>query len=296
MKLIHSLLFAALALPGLAFSQAGSVSTVTLALSLTYTSPGAAKKDEEGKTVKVSEGGGPVYGNEWTAFKKNSLGNILSEEQRKEVLSKFGTYKYSNKEFLADMIRSGRLPGIGGREPAISGWSLIATQGIASPTGPGAFYVRHSSGVAVDVTSEMKWQDEAANWAAFNQTLQDAQNSVYDPKTAGFKESRTTTHTINLKSTASVSLFNDWIKAYGIYTAGTKLTRVSLKGEDGESQVNAVYIPTAAKLGSLSGYSILRVNLAGDMYYDSPTIVEGSIALGAGKVWPDMAGYLSPPD
>lgn len=104
----------------------GTISKVTIGLTISSTGPGTAAKDPEtGKPLKKgTEGAGLVSSNEWTITKNDEI-----QQEGSEYVTKIIVKKYSNKEFLLDLVDYGVIPDI-------TGWSVVKAQESITPEDP----------------------------------------------------------------------------------------------------------------------------------------------------------------
>lgn len=299
-----------LLLAGLLFSAAhttlaqvpGSVANVTFNFILSFSAPGTVQKDEEtGKPItgKDEEGvplGGPAYWNSWMIVKFDKNDDILSEESHEEYVSKIGTRKYANKEFLTDLYDAGLLPDDEDNS-GIAGWTVVQVTGTfndaeESYSGPDLFYAVHAkrglavllSGVVIDRDFEAR-SGYAENW-----------NYKRVNKVDYTKETDTTTLTDggNWKSVRRYVMDFDGVleagdysessyQFQGIYTNAEKLTKV--RTGDSENPEVPVYQCGPSKLDKISG--------AGEYYFadefEDREVIEGTLSTAAGKVFPDIS-------
>lgn len=280
----------------------GSVANVIFNLTLSYSKEGTVMKDETtGKPITGKDEfgdplGGPTFYNMWTITKTDKNEEVVSEDTYEEYVSKIGTRKYGNKEFLMDLVENGVLPEIG-NAPFIAGWTLVQVTGTFDDvdefyTGPELFYAVHAgqgvtillSGVVIDRDYDVN-SGYAENW-----------NYKYVNKVNYPKETDTTTMTDsgNWKSVrryvidfedmlewgdASVSL----AQFQGIYTSSEKQTKV--RTGDPENPEAIVFQCGPSKLDKISG--------AGAYYFtdefEEREVIEGTLSTAAGKVHPDIS-------
>lgn len=299
-----TLLLAALLLSTAASTLAqvpGSVANVIFNLTLSSSREGTVMKDEEtGKPITGKDEfgdplGGPTFYNMWTITKTNKDEDILSEETHEEYVSKIGTRKYGNKEFLTDLANAGILPE-DDNGPSIAGWSLVQVIGTLDDgedffTGPDFIYAVHAkrglvvllSGVVIDR------DDEARSGYAESWNYKRVNKLDYG------KDTDTTTVSENGKWKSVLRYVMDFEEmletgdysesAYqfqGIHTDAEKLTKV--RTGDPENPEAAVYQCGPSKLDKISGTGPYY----GDEGFDRE-VIEGTLSTAAGKVIPDIS-------
>ncbi len=273
----------------------GSVSTITVALTATYSAPALAAKDENGKIIPVADGGGPVYENSWSINKVNANDDPVSDEEVSEQGTKVITAKYSNKEILLDMLANEFLPGIGGKPATIAGWSIMQVNENAEPgaISLGNIIARHTSGETVEVPMSWAVVEEVA--AAVTVGAKSSSKTTYpsnpelEPKTTSSETYNSTFKTVgSLELIAGADLSGE-----GLLTGGSKLMFVLYK-EDGETFREPLYVPLAAKLSGILGSALISVEIGEET--EASAVIEGSISAAAGKVYADLEAYLSPPE
>lgn len=298
-----------LLLAGLIFSAAspalaqvpGSVANVVFNFSLSFSKEGTVMKDEEtGKPItgKDEEGfplGGPAYWNSWTIFKVDKNDDPISQESHEEYVSKVGTRKYGNKEFLTDLYDAGLLPD-DENGSGIGGWALVQVTGTfddeeESYSGPDLFYAVHAkrglvvllSGVVIDRDFEAR-SGFAENWNYKRVNKQDFGKET---------DTTTVTDSGNWKSVRRYVMdFGGLLEAgdyseseyqfQGIYNNAEKLTKV--RTGDPENPEVAVYQCGPSKLDKISGTGPYY----GEEEFDRE-VLEGTLSTAAGKVQPDIS-------
>lgn len=273
----------------------GSVSTITVALTATYSAPALAAKDENGKIIPVADGGGPVYENSWSINKVNANDDPVSDEEVSEQGTKVITAKYSNKEILLDMLANEFLPGIGGKPATIAGWSIMQVNENAEPgaISLGNIIARHTSGETVEVP--MSWSAGEESTFAVTVSAKSSSKTTY-PSNPELEPKMTSSETYNstFKTTGSFELIAGAdLSGQGLLTGGSKLTFVLYK-EDGETFREPLYVPLAAKLSGILGSALISVEIGEET--EASAVIEGSISAAAGKVYADLEAYLSPPE
>ncbi len=126
-------------LPVIAFAAAsslsavtpGSVATVTVALTATYTSPGLRVVDPDTKEVSMEY--------EKVTEKTNASGDVISETTTVKAVMK--TERYGNKEILTALLESDQLQG----DENIRGWTIVeafAANDESEDDGPSLYAVK----------------------------------------------------------------------------------------------------------------------------------------------------------
>ncbi len=96
-------------------AKPGSVSNVTLALSVTTEEPDTFMRDVDGRFVLDSDGKKiPFIDNRWQTYDAAQKTLVYNGELKSKLLKK----RYSNKQFLTDLISKGIIAG------PVQGWSL----------------------------------------------------------------------------------------------------------------------------------------------------------------------------
>lgn len=290
----------------------GSVANVTFNFTLSFSKEGTVMKSEEtGKAITGKDEfgdplGGPAFWNSWALPKRNKDAEVVSLERHEEYISKIGTRKYGNKEFLMDLDDAGLLPddetGSG-----IAGWTVVQVTGTflndEEEPHPGAdfFYAVHAKrNLSVLLTGEVISRDyRARNGAAENWNYKRVTKQDFVKTTS----STTMTDNGNLKSVHRYVMdFSDLLDAgddtgsayqfQGIHTNAMKLTKV--RTGDSEKPEAVVYQCGPGKLDKVSG--------TGPFYGENESdreVLEGSLSIAAGKVhaniserFPDAAQEL----
>lgn len=257
---------------------AGSVSNVTLSLTGSFTMPGTVQKDENGKVVK---GGPPVFINYWEIYKNGRL-----MEDVGEYVSKIQTAKYSNKEFLEDMVRLGVIS-------SISGWSIKMVQangaysdefGRSFPTvGNAKFYLgyKDSSYDPIPI-GQYLWTETFADALAMTNRLSTKYNASERP----ISSTHTYSHTIKQFAIFHIDISepapgpSESFYLSGILAGGGKVALSKDK--------TRVIVPAVTKLGGISGNYVYEDEQNEEYYYD---VVEGSITISAGVATADVSNY-----
>lgn len=298
---LHLLLLALIA--GQAAAQAplpGSVASVQFKLTLSFSRPGTVLRDPDtGRPLPARDEfgaplGGPAYSNEWLIL-TNRGGEPYSDEYHEEYVSKIGTRKYGNREFLSDLIQAGLLPQYG-NAPYLAGWSIVQ----ATPTfndefpytGESRFYaVHHTQGDIVDLNGVLfrGYPDTYSSGYAANVNYHYVERYLYATDTTAVTE----TDQSNWKSTRIYYIdfsgepfdesdyFVGFARMEGVFSSSERLT--SLGG--GLNRV-PVYAVGATKLTGISGQGPVY-----DEENDTRAVIEGSISTAAGRVQADV-GYF----
>lgn len=294
--LLAALVFSA-ASPTLA-QVPGSVANVSFSFTCSFKKEATVLKDEAtGKPItgKDESGfplGGPTFYNQWMIAKKNEQNETLSEEYHYEYVSRIGSYKYGNKEFLKDLADAGILPEAESG-PSIAGWSIVQVtvtfnDGEGPYTGPDLIYAVHAkrgegvllSGLVIDSDDQVR-SSYAENW---NYKLVNKTDFVKDTETT------TLTNSGNWKSVRRYVVDFDGVQEVGddsesdyqfqgIYTNAKKLTKV--RTGDSENPEVAVYQCGPSKLDKISG--------SGEETAGPREVIEGMLSTAAGKVSPDIS-------
>jgi len=123
----------------------GSVGNVNFALKLSYLQEGLPKKGHRGRLLTGMDAGS-TYRNGWSFFTERN-GVFLTESGIEEYGAKTGVSRYGNRQFLMDLLETGILPE---PEKGIGGWALVrvtATFDVdaqRSRTGKDWFYAVHA--------------------------------------------------------------------------------------------------------------------------------------------------------
>ncbi len=306
MKIIKPILALALACPMLVAAQnPASVGPATVALTISYSKPGLLAKDPEGKIIPADEGGMLVHENTWSVNKVKivkidgeSTDIPVSDEEITEKSTKLGTWKYSNKEILQDLLFMDLLPGIGENDPAIAGWTLIQVsdageEGFAST---GRFMARHSSKLAVDITGSIDLMMGEEGSSAVTVTGKSSIKTSYN--SAGEElpnqPKATESYSMTYKTPGSFSMSEGIYQGSGLLTGGHKLTLVSGKVEgDPETYTERLYVPTAMKLANIVGAGSVFIFTSEEDGEEVPAVIEGSMSVGAGKAYFDISTYIT---
>lgn len=298
---LHLLLFALIA--GQAAAQAplpGSVASVQFKLTLSFSRPGTVLKDPDtGRPLPAKDEfgaplGGPAYYNDWLILKNR--GDVpVSDEYHEEYVSKIGTRKYGNKEFLSDLIQAGILPQYG-NAPYLAGWSIVQ----ATPTfndefpytGESRFYAVHKTqGDIVDLNGVLfrGYPDTYSSGYAANVNYHYIERYQYATDTTTVTE----TDLSNWKSTRiyyidfsgepfdEFDFFVGYARMEGVFSSSERLTSLG-----GALNRVPVYAVGATKLTGISGQGPVY-----DEENDTRAVIEGSISTAAGRVQADV-GYF----
>jgi len=169
----------------------GSVAPVTLALVVSFENPGTFKRAADGKIIGSGSNRIPVFSNNWGGWEEYS--------------ATIPARKYSNREFLSDLVNRNVIPG------PITGWSLVRVM-ISSydyendvdynydnasfddyTFDPGSdypsvgFYVVKAGFAPVRVDSHLEIRDQAIIRSTRYLVNHDAENFSYRPFTPRFR-------------------------------------------------------------------------------------------------------------
>jgi hypothetical protein len=251
-------LFASLALGGSAFSiepgRWGTVSTLTVALTATSETPGTVLKDESGRIVLISDGGGPVSENTYSVSTLDRDGNETKRIDTHEIATKTMTYKFGNAEILRQLIIEGSLPAIGSSQPTIMGWSIVI---VSDETKVKTLYARHTSKVMVELSG--------IDLDTFNGVSPEAQartinykeviTTATNPLTGESTTSRLLTDTLTSKAfgKGSFTVGSDTFSVAGLYTETASKTVIKLETIAGEKVYTDIWVAGALKLDKITG-------------------------------------------
>lgn len=266
-------LAALLALAGPAFSQSnwGSTGAVTVALSLSITKEALKSKDETGKVIPISDGGGPTYEN---SFSVETLGGPANDRvtvravSTDEYGSEIFTAKWGNAEILKHLVEEGVLPQKGKKPPFIAGWSIIAIYDAEGS--PLSYVARHTDKTTIEIPMSITPGDPMAS--------EKSEKTVTTDNTPiNGNESSTTTHTFSEKykglGSASVHFSEGTLDVSGLLTGSIRMV-VKSEGR-GEDRVSTeVYVPGAVKLGNIVGASVFDDVVEGSISVEGATIVD----------------------
>jgi hypothetical protein len=298
------LLFAALLVSAASSTLAqvpGSVANVIFNFTLSFSKEGTVLKDEAtGKPIagKDESGfplGGPTFYNEWMIAKQNKQKETLSEEYHYEYVSRIGSYKYGNKEFLTDLADAGILPEAESG-PSIAGWSVVqvtATFGGGEDpfTGPDLIYAVHAKrGEVVLLTGVIIDRDQVRSGYAENWNYKSVNKIDFVKGT----DTTTVTNSGNWKAVRRYVMDFDGVlepgdiseSAYqfqGIYTNAEKLTKV--RTGDPENPEVTVYQCGPSKLDKISGSG----SSSSQGFFTEIEVLEGMLSTAAGKVFADIS-------
>lgn len=257
-------LIAALLAPAsvLALPSAGNIGSVTLALTLTLDEGGF--KDANGNPTT-----------------EKTVSSATTEAvHSKRVIRKA---KYSNKEFLADLIAKGTLSG------PVSSWSIKFVDSVDENFQ--GFFALNTSGAVVYLGGEISGESEAFSLTRKNGSATSAEGRATDAyysrdKSQGNLKSTTLEESWRATNTIAVTLrptieADDNLTAVGLYhTRGT----FSLKSFTADSSQSYTYRLFASSLADLVGDN--------EQPDDSP-ILQGSIRISALKETADIGAYVA---
>ena len=293
------LLFALIA--GQAAAQSplpGSVGSVQLKLTLNFSTPGTVLKDPEtGRPLPAKDSfgaplGGPTYYNDWFIMKNR--GDVpVSDEYHEEYISKIGTSRYGNKEFLSDLIQAGILPKYG-NAPYLAGWSIVQVTPTFYDdypyTGESRFYAVHQSqGDRIDLNDVIfrGYPDTYSSGYAANIKYHYSTRYQYSTATTTVTE----TDQSNWKSTRiyyidfsgdpfdGSGFFVGFARMEGVFSSSERLASI------GQSRM-PVYVVGATKLTGISGQGPVY-----DEENDTRSVIEGSISTAAGRLQADVSYF-----
>lgn len=281
-------------------SLPGSVGSVQFNLTLSFSRPGTVLKDPDtGRPLPARDAfgaplGGPAYFNDWLILKNRGT-EPYSDEYHEEYVSKIGTRRYGNKEFLTDLIQAGILPQYG-NAPYLAGWSIVQ----ATPTfldefpftGTSRFYAVHKTqGDIVDLNGVVfrGYPDTYSSGYAANVNYHYIERYLYATDTTTVTEADQS----NWKSTRiyyidfsgepfdESGIFVGYARMEGVFSSSERLTSLG----SGLNRV-PVYAVGATKLTGISGQGPVY-----DEENDTRAVIEGSISTAAGRVQADVSYF-----
>lgn len=272
----------------------GSVQTLTLNLIFSYTGPGTMERDEDGKIIKKDEfgdpAGGPAFENMWTITKEKN-DEIVSQETHDEFASKMVSKKYGNKEFLMDLVDIGFITPTEGNNP-IANWTIIlVTPSVPGPdglpeTGEPTFFAFHTKTLeAVDLTGILVTNEPFGAFAdteKFKRVVKDdfvKETTTETVSYSGLFKGVTTIEIVDPITLEPVA------QGQGIFTGSEKI-QILGKGEDAQF----VSVQGAAKIANISGIG----PIFDELFQFDPSVMEGSVSAGAGKLFPDIDPFFAP--
>ncbi len=281
-------------------SLPGSVGSVLFNLTLSFSLPGTVLKDPDtGKPLPAKDEfgaplGGPAYSNDWLILK--SRGDIpVSDEYHEEYVSKIGTRKYGNKEFLTDLIEAGILPQYG-NAPHLAGWSIVQVTPTFMDeypfTGESRFYAVHSAqGDIVDLNAVIfrGYPDTYSSGYAANVNYHYLERYQYATDTTAVTE----TDLSSWKSTRiyyidfsgepfdAEDVFVGYARMEGVFASSERLASLG-----GSLNRVPVYVVGATKLTGVSGQGPVF-----DEENDTRCVIEGMMGTAAGKLQADVSHY-----
>jgi hypothetical protein len=242
-----------MALPETASAQGMWVSSrpLVVALTISYTAPSLPLKDENGKVVPVAEGGGPTFENMFSVVTMNSNGDITKQVDTMEFGGKAVAVKHGNLEVLKELLAEGTLPGIGDKEPAIAGWSLVI---ISDPEGMegDTVYARHTTKVMVPLEGIGFGLDEEALAEASTYSSKYIVTTTTHPTTGEPIEKVTSTATGTSKG-LGFGMVPGTEGFSGHFTSSAGKTVVKTETIEGEKYVTNVHTPGPRKLDKIAG-------------------------------------------
>lgn len=304
LELMKSRLLLLVLLAGTATAQTvplpGSVGSVLFKLTLSFSRPGTLLRDPDtGKPLPARDAfgaplGGPAYSNEWLIL--NSRGDVpVSDEYHEEYVSKIGTRKYGNKEFLSDLIEAGILPQYG-NAPHLAGWSIVQVTPTFMDeypfTGESRFYAVHSAQsdiVELSAVIFRGYPDTYSSGYAANVNYHYLERYQYATDTTAVTE----TGLSSWKSTRIYyidfsgepfdveDVFVGHARMEGVFASSERLASLG-----GSLNRVPVYAVGATKLTSISGQGPVF-----DEESDTRCVIEGMMATAAGKLQADVSHY-----
>ena len=263
---------------GLAQTNWGSTGAVTVALTLTYSTEALQLKDENGKVLSIADGGGPTFQN---SFFKETTTLVDGEPfpvkmvSTDEFGSKFGSWKWGNKEIIEWLVEGAILPQIG-RAPYIAGWSILMTYDAeGNPMGAVARHTNKTM-MPIDIAFAVEFAASAISWKTVRT---DNMPPNGEPTST---ETRSHTESYKAKASATVAFeFGEPIEVVGLLTGGKKVTPKT-EGTGIDKMTTFVYTNSATKLDKVIGMS------------SNMELIEGSISVAPGVIV-DMDAFNEPP-
>jgi hypothetical protein len=263
--LVKALLLASLPFASQSFASEpviyhGSVSTVTLALTISTTVDGLIAKDDTGKAISPK-----------TTDDDQSY--TVGTTHTRELGTKIQVAKYSTKEFLQDLLNSGAL----GEETSIAGWTVQKVQtttgsGLGLAPGPVKFYLYKKVGNAAA-------QVIALNGKIALDLAAKVQADSIKAVTKG-EAAPVITYMGTLKQVGQLNIdingeVNKHFVLHGSYTGTQKLMFL------GSVEKTPIILSGAAKLNDLTGQ------------LSPETVVEGGFTIAPGKAVADLSAYAN---
>jgi hypothetical protein len=178
---IHFTVLVAL-LGGTAFTHAqsnwGTSATVTIALTVTYSNHGTVAKDETGRPL-TGESAAPAFSNEFQVATQNRDGDTTRTVATKEYLSRPKSFRWGNAQIISSLVAAEAIPQKG-REPYISGWSIIR---VSASDGAVSYYARHTDKTSValqDIGLDLVSSDAEGMLEAATVTEKSMTTTVFD--------------------------------------------------------------------------------------------------------------------
>jgi hypothetical protein len=292
MKALASSLIALLTLPSWVQAQSnwGTSANVFVNLSVSWTDPALAAKDDTGK-VLTGEDADTVFENSYSVDTTNSDGDTTKTVQTTEYGSKATVWKWSNKEILLALVGTVDEPGIlpqKGRAPFIAGWSIVR---VTDSDNAVTYYARHSDGTAVqldDIGLDLTLnEDSSVLFTAETTRTKDVTSTVYDLTGNGEdRETRSYSHSSTFKGPGTGNALLS-VDLPGVLTGSLKTVLITEPGDpDLGTDPTDTYldVPGATKLDKIVSY---------DEDAELPTLglVEGTISAPPATVR-DLDAYL----
>lgn len=280
----------------------GSVTNVTFALKLSYLREGVSKKDDRGRLLRGIDAG-PTFENQWTFFtERNNKGrDSLTQGGHYEYAAKTGVHRYGNRQFLRDLLETGVLPE---PEKGIAGWALVRVNATfevltdRSMTGKDCFYAVHAKrNHIVPLNGRVILEDE--DYFEERSGYVEDENRAY-MQTYFYLTGEQTSSLEQAGTSRSV-------RRYQLNVRGEVLDPVK-RGESAQFQCLKTQALTLTQVKTGNSRSPLaRVVKFGPARFDKLTgtgayaaenhpyyeglreIIEGSISVSAGRVFPDIS-------
>jgi hypothetical protein len=256
----------------------GTVSTMTIALSLSFTIPGTVLKDETGKVLTAANGGGPAFQNNYAVITNNAANIEIKRVETAEAVTKVITFKYGNVELLKELAAADILPHKG-TAPFIAGWSIVV---VTDASEEKTVYARHTDMTMVLLNGiGFGLVNEGVLAEAFTGNFKDVVTTVTNPTTSLQTITRTLIDTFSTKGAGSGAVGD--LSFSGLYTEIGGKSVIKLETISGEKISTDVYLTGALKLDKIAG--------AGTSSEGPTGVVEGSMSTTA-AVLTDLNLYL----
>lgn len=277
--------------PLVAQTTGGSIASVTLALKRSHTIPGTVEHDENGNTVKNGQKrfSNPYYELYNPKTKRWKIGEEF-------WMSDVKTEKYSNREFLLDLVQLGVLPEKG-KAPFIAGWSIVevnATIDMFTFVAP-QYYARHKDGEVVELggifymVSGMGLEYGANKEKSMYKRLFKIDAVLEDGSYSGEELSFQTLMDMSSKSPAQVYL--DFQSITGS-EGNLDYAELHCTHSGGWKKSGGVRLHQAGKYTGISGNGFSVIYSSGEAGvepYEVSSVFEGSILTGRGSKTDDVS-------